>query len=349
MKSSPFQDADAIYNQMFFSLPSNFQGGANNFYAGAWQLGFDNDTTTYTFANGSDVTLDNYASTSVDFTGITSGTALFREVEVDPTTDVTTLLTRRDLEFDPTFEKQHVKKRQTSSSDEMPGYPTPVVVHPEDPYVAGFILPGDVAVLTMSAFISNNETSTTSQENMQLVISTLLAKARTAGSKKLIIDLSANGGGSVFSGYDAFKQFFPAIVPFGGSRMRTNPFVDFMGDVFSTAGIYNETIRPPWQIQSALDKDLNKYSSWSAMGGPNKIYGDNFLGITRANLSDPLMTGDFSVYGYQNQPKIPAQVFAPENIVVIYDGGCGSTCAIFAEFMKTQGGVRSGETLVHLH
>lgn len=35
------------------------------------------------------------------------------------------------------------------------------------------------------------------------------------------------------------------------------------------------------------------------------------------------------------------QPFAAEDIVMIYDGYCASTCTIFSEFMRTQGGVKS--------
>lgn len=35
------------------------------------------------------------------------------------------------------------------------------------------------------------------------------------------------------------------------------------------------------------------------------------------------------------------QPFAAEDIVMIYDGYCASTCTIFSEFMRIQGGVKS--------
>tara|TARA_R110002060_G_scaffold27016_2_gene36699 strand:+ start:4202 stop:5356 length:1155 start_codon:yes stop_codon:yes gene_type:complete len=339
VQNSAFQDADAIYNQLFYSLPQNLQGGANLFYSGAWEFGFDSNINNYTFANGSSQQLYNYASLApgVDFSGVVDGTTLFQAIEVEPTTDVENILTSRDIE-DP---RKKVRRQLFTGS--IPGYPDAFVTHPEDPYTAGYFLGEDseVAVLQMSAFSSPNSSSETDQRNQQATIARFLAECKQRGSTKLIVDLSANGGGSVFSGYDAFKQLFPTLVPYGGSRMRTTPFVNYMGNVFSSAGIYNASIRPPWQIQSALDKDLNKYPSWKEFGGPFPFHGDNFLAITRANLSDPLMTTGFSVAGYLEEPEIPAADFTAENIVVLYDGACGSTCAIFAEFMKIQGGVRS--------
>ena len=125
--------------------------------------------------------------------------------------------------------------------------------------------------------------------------------------------------------------------------MRTSPWIDYMGDVYSLAGIYNESLSPPWEIQGTSTVNLTHFSTFKDLAGPDRIYGDNFMATTRANLSDLLMTSGFSVYGYGDLPSIPTAAFTAENIVMLLDGGCGSTCAIFAEFMKSQGGVRSGK------
>jgi hypothetical protein len=62
------------------------------------------------------------------------------------------------------------------------------------------------------------------------------------------------------------------------------------------------------------------------------------------NLTDPLITensGGIYVSGYQNRSNITAQPFKAENIVVVYDGYCASTCTIFSEFMRQQAGVQT--------
>ena len=45
--------------------------------------------------------------------------------------------------------------------------------------------------------------------------------------------------------------------------------------------------------------------------------------------------------GYNELKNAPAQPFTSENIVIIQDGFCGSTCAIFAELMREQGKVQT--------
>ena len=50
-------------------------------------------------------------------------------------------------------------------------------------------------------------------------------------------------------------------------------------------------------------------------------------------------SGGIYVSGYQNRSNITAQPFKAENIVVVYDGYCASTCTIFSEFMRQQANV----------
>lgn len=47
-----------------------------------------------------------------------------------------------------------------------------------------------------------------------------------------------------------------------------------------------------------------------------------------------------SLTGYNELP-VPSQPFQAENIVIIQDGFCGSTCAIFSELMREQGKVQT--------
>ena len=55
----------------------------------------------------------------------------------------------------------------------------------------------------------------------------------------------------------------------------------------------------------------------------------------------PLNSGGIYVSGYLNRSNITTQPFAAEDIVVVYDGYCASTCTIFSELMTTQGHVKT--------
>jgi hypothetical protein len=345
LQTSPYQDPDAQYNNMFYSIPDELQGSGSgdNYDSGAWTFGFDTDSQTYTFANGSTSKFLNIAYPIADFTGIVDGSSLFNTIEVLPTTDYKTLFQKRELAKIKKRERPFPKQKRQSTSI-LPGYPQPVVYHSQG-YVAGFFIPNsDVAVLVMTAFAGSNESrSDEDQDEHRAVIAEFLQDCKTSKKTKLIVDLSINGGGYVFSGFDAFKQLFPTITPYGASRMRSTPLVQYFGDFFSQAGVYNRSVNPVYSILSASDKDNKKFSTWADMGGPFTFHGDNFLAITRPNMSDPIMTGGFSVSGYQKAATIASAAFTADNIVMLMDGGCGSTCTVFAEMMKVQGGVRTGK------
>lgn len=50
---------------------------------------------------------------------------------------------------------------------------------------------------------------------------------------KLIIDVSANRGGTVLQGYDLFTQLFPALLPYGANRFRAHEAFDLIGQEIS--------------------------------------------------------------------------------------------------------------------
>lgn len=79
---------------------------------------------------------------------------------------------------------------------------------------------------------------------------------------------------------------------------------------------------------------------------PHAYKGDNYTNLLRWNLDDPLTTVnstygmgiEISGYGFLSNLTQP---FAAENIVMLYDGYCASTCTLFSEFMRIQAGVKS--------
>lgn len=71
---------------------------------------------------------------------------------------------------------------------------------------------------------------------------------------------------------------------------------------------------------------------------------DSFTSIIRWNLTDPLQplnSGGIYVSGYQGRSNITTPPWQSEDIILVYDGYCASTCAIFAEFMHRQANVKT--------
>jgi C-terminal processing protease CtpA/Prc len=80
--------------------------------------------------------------------------------------------------------------------------------------VAGYFLDGehaDTAVLSVTSFASNGDQSVF--QGFQTVVAKFLAACKEAGKTKLILDMTNNGGGTIFVGYDLFKQvsIFPTL------------------------------------------------------------------------------------------------------------------------------------------
>ena len=72
---------------------------------------------------------------------------------------------------------------------------------------------------------------------------------------------------------------------------------------------------------------------------------DQYTSLARWNLNDvyvPYVSGGISITGYgalANASKVAP--FKAENIVLLTDGYCASTCSIFTEFMTKQAGVKT--------
>lgn len=52
------------------------------------------------------------------------------------------------------------------------------------------------------------------------------------------------------------------------------------------------------------------------------------------------MIQGFDVTGYRSRRNF-TQPFAAEDIILLYDGYCASTCTLFSEFLRVQAGIRS--------
>jgi hypothetical protein len=340
MANQLFQDPDARWNTLFKRQQSDSEGAFVMpwFYPGE---GFE-----VTFANSSTRLFNNFALLPAAYreawARVTDGND-FYAMFVDPSTAV--------IVETPTKRKRDLERRTLPTS-----YPQPEIEHPsEDIPLGGFFLDGDVgdiAVLTMNTF----STSTTQDGiNFQRLVEEFLNYAVAQGKTKLIVDVSSNGGGSLLLGYDVFKQLFPSIEPDIGSRVRMNAGVEIMGEQFGRidyqaaasgvlngsgvtgADIYTSNIH--WSGNVAAD-GKTPFTSWDDMNGPVQINGSPYSELLRYNFADPNLWEGWEISGYGSRTGLK-QYFKPEDIVVVHDGYCASTCAIFSDLMRRQGGVRS--------
>ncbi|KAF2786169.1 hypothetical protein K505DRAFT_260463 [Melanomma pulvis-pyrius CBS 109.77] len=317
----------------------------------------DGDYTYVKHENGSVFEYINSASVPLDsFDSITDGSDFFSVFcnQGPPASNK-----KRDI-TETLRDATRVKKRQTEQPTAT-GFPTPQVLHSEA-VIGGYYLSGtgydDVAVLSVPSFSPETDDG---PAEFQDITGSFLKDAVAAGKKKLVIDLRGNGGGRVFLGYDMFKQLFPSMDPYGASQFRANEAFDLVGQFMTevlkdvtydqalkdfetngakaTAGLLWQSI---FNYKLPLTVENKNFTSWQEYFGPHNINNDNFTSISRKDLNN-YFSDDLSldVTGYRTRANdlSKTQPFKSENIVLLQDGGCGSTCAVFAEFMKNQGGV----------
>lgn len=227
--------------------------------------------------------------------------------------------------------------------------------------VSGYILEDDsVGVLSIPSFQSQ-PTEVGSSISFSEAVAKFITRAKDAGVEKVVIDLSGNGGGTIFQGYDTAKRFFPALEPSIGFRTRASPQLNVIGsyltailddggatldtDVFDeTLTIFGTSI--PFSSALSLTTDGDSWDSWSDFFGPRRLHGDGFTNTARYNLSSPAMARalggqDIAGFGADNPLDYDEPPWAAEDVILLFDGTCGSTCTIFAELLKVDVGVRS--------
>ncbi|KAL9115960.1 MAG: hypothetical protein Q9227_000328 [Pyrenula ochraceoflavens] len=374
-ENGSLQDRDALWNNVFYelaqvSLGSSGSGTGTFSGSGRGRYVYAGPTTTLGFANGSTTTYENFARVFVDFAGVQSGSDLHLkyftygpealETDSDPpklsnvTATVTATTTGTSA---PT--STAASTTTSAASTPSPGYPPPIVRQPNN-LNGGYYIDqegySDIAVLSVASFVGLDSAEQSFQDtNVQFI-----KQAKADGKTKLIIDVSANGGGTILQGYDLFKILFPSILPYGGNRWRDHESINLIGEQFSlTSGQYprvydsgNDTLDEiNYDIESSnfnyrTDDDVNyqPFPSWPAKYGPTTFNGDQFSPIVRWNLSDvltPYNSGGIFIHGYGIPNVFDTSPFAPEDMIILYDGYCASTCTIFSELMRQQGGVKT--------
>ena len=224
------QDPDTLYHNLFYEKTFDAQY-LNQRYTGYFALAgrfgsfYPGPNTTIQFENVTINTYRNYAEVIGVFTGVVDGPSAYQQFCTGPHAYAAPA--------------SSVVERQAATPPSLPpattttayGYPTPTVIS-SDRQISGYFLDDelgyeDVAVLAITSFEPNYAVE------FQSVIQTLISDAKAAGKTKVIIDLSANGGGIILTGYDAFRQFFPQTTQDGFSRFREHNAFDIMAQQIS--------------------------------------------------------------------------------------------------------------------
>ncbi|KAI1772769.1 hypothetical protein F4818DRAFT_139009 [Hypoxylon cercidicola] len=350
-QASGNQDADAAYNSMFYEKA--FVAENNN--QGYFQTGgrvryiYPGNMTSFTFENGTVLDLPNVARLKGSWRGVVDGPSFFSTFCSGATSNAleasaTTAAPTSTATATPAF----------SIAAAVTGYPDPVIVA-SDSSISGYFIdqPGfeDTAVLVMLSFSPDDPAE------FQKVAQDFYAAAADAGKTKLVVDVQANGGGYIFLGYDGFRQLFPDIVQGGNGRWRQHPGFAAVSTVFSDISADFDPNTASRDVINAYESvfnwryDLNisteDFSSYDDKFAPHEFGGDTYTNLMQWNFSDPLSTSNatfglgFDVTGYNSRKNFTRPFGGPENVVLLLDGYCASTCTLFSEFLRANAGVKS--------
>ena len=339
-------DPDAGFNTLFVnqairSIDQDDLGDLLSTYQ------YPGPTTEYVFMNGSTLVFQNLAIIWGNFSGVKDGRSFFERFCMGRSLDISETDKRADqLVMSPRL-RAFLGSKPPSTLTVAPGYPPAAQRHKANA-VAGYFLNGsayeDVAVLTIPSF---GVTDLHSQKEFQTTVRNFLKQSVDGKKQKLIVDLRGNPGGAVVLGYDIFRQLFPSIEEYGGTRLRASAAFKEAGTIFSYF-LSNASSTPVTSqygsilnYRTSLTESGNEFKDFKEFFGPYTLYNDSFSAIFRRNMSNVYSTDGFNISGVGDAPLLKTQPFESRNIVMLSDGLCASTCAIFSEFMKTQGRVRT--------
>lgn len=199
----PYHDPDTRWNAMFYRQAGQTYG---SFIGPQWYPG---PTTTVVFDNGTEQIYTNRAIlVEPSLWSLVSDGESFYDTFVVATGG---RKARRGLisERAPVPKRvQQIRHPLEDKNAAIPvGFPEPYVTGPGDVYVNGYFIDTpaipNLAVLSLQTFYTETNEQ---DEEFQALVQDFLAQARTRGSERIIIDVQSNPGGSVFLGYDAFRQ-----------------------------------------------------------------------------------------------------------------------------------------------
>lgn len=350
------QDPDARYNAMFYSLfrpkaqMAGFNAGLGDVYPGV-------DEYTLGYANGSTSTASVVAVPSAGEFTYTSGKEVYNALCVpkDESASTSTPAVSSTATPSPSTSAPATSSASVtptpSAQPPQPGYPK-AVVRDEDTDIAGY-LPNDptlkdAAVLRVPTFDVGDATGGTAFDSN--VVARFLKKAKAEDKKKLIIDLTANGGGNLAYGWNLYKILFPNSKLYSSTRLRAHEGLHLLQraaykflDTFSDED---------FEKDEKLDTIRYEAINWAGFLTPNQSYefqsADELYGpqvvldsnMTRAHSQDFEIESDWQtpIQGFNDIPKNFTQPpFAPEDIFIITDGDCASTCPVFTKLMQYEG------------
>jgi hypothetical protein len=278
---------------------------------------------------------------TVDLSGIESGEDFHQYIEVMPANATSE-------------EPPHNKRRSTEETSKyIPGYPIPIAKHSDNSVAAYFLdVEGyqDTAVLSILSFapigldLSNPPPDFSMAKFIlegQAVVLELIRQAKAAGRDKLIIDMSANGGGSVVLAQSIYRLLFPDGKFNDWDRYRANPALEAAAEAD-----YENLVRALITKSEyyPVGVDGKPIETGKEFFGPYTVKGQN---VTAAFQIDKNVPWEPSIPAYINgfdpemKPLVEEALWKPEDILIVTDGICASACGILTGLLTRNYDIRT--------
>jgi len=205
--------------------------------------------------------------------------------------------------------------------------------------VSYFAVGGKYGVIKFATFLASVFSPARSLHKFPKAVNDLIREAlryfRSHGLHKVVVDISLNPGGDINAGLSTFQAFFPSARPYYGEDMRSSPLLRA-----SSRAAINESDDLTGLETAAYYALLTNtkgynYSSLPDFLRPVHKSGDYFTSLSRKNASAFLDASKIANVSFSG----PA-LFSAEDIILLSDSLCASTCSTFAEAMREMG-VRS--------
>ncbi|KAJ5670657.1 Interphotoreceptor retinol-binding [Penicillium maclennaniae] len=312
------QDRDAQYNRIFPSLARSVTNSPTN-ANGIWYTTsdwIDGSELNLRYKNGTMQTVERTATPSERYFSYQNGTELY-----------TVNCLPRSL---PTASSSSSGAEQAS---EITGLPD-TEWRNSDNSIAGYFsnLTGleNTGIMFLPTFSS-------SPKQTAQIATDFLQNATAAGKKNILIDLASNPGGYMSIGIDMSRIFFPDAFPYTATRYRAHDAAKYLTQAYSrdtkldsnNVFAYRQMVQPD---QTA------GFSSWQDLYGPHEVLNSPSSSLLANFNYTATSTNVYPINGYGPAPLNPSRTLFPaENITIITDGDCVSTCAFFVKLMKRQG------------
>ncbi|KAK0663481.1 peptidase S41 family protein [Cercophora samala] len=377
LRFAGYQSLDAMWNAGMpsYAAPNDYTSLTNS-------MDYQGQNLTLTYENGQKVTAESVAIVrrGANFTGVRTGEDFYsRFCNPDASIDVASPTTTEVPPQFPTSTSTDTSTSDASSTSSLPplsptisNYPWPVVRDNGSNITSGYFLNGtgydDVAVLAISSFSSEID-DYAYLVDFQATVATLLTRSREQNKTKLIIDVSENGGGLVAAAYELFAQLFPNTTAFSANNIRESKSLVQISNVSSANAVeirYADTATfngtdPEELARFVALRSLDENSMvsqiipghlFSPMTGLNLTTSDAILGpviLQNDSFTSYQYTpwnrtlGSFNITGTGNRTNVPPSPFTVENIILLTDGACSSTCATFARLLYSVNGTNNAK------